>query len=271
MVRRGAYGLLLACALAMPAMAGAFSTSASMVDTGGCINQTAGGTGIATAGISVAPPESCSGGYTIYGGATALSSGLLSAAAEYTGGPFASSMTLTSTASLTDTLTFSCGSPTCGPADLTATLDGGFLGFLSPGGFTNANSYSVYTATISDAAESYSVSNTTEFCPHPPGTNCTVSSASAANPLAVTLPFTIYSGDSYTVQISITAFVQLVSGVGGQELASMNDPLVLTLPNGVNYASASGQFAAPEPSSWLLAGPGLLALLGTAKRRLARK
>jgi hypothetical protein len=277
------------CALALlgsclPAIAGtSYSTSASVVDTGGCVNSSVGPSQTTSAVVSQpgAPlPVACTGGGSngdsVRYGAVAGSNGVLSVLAEYAsiGGLVTTPISMTSTATLTDTLTFSCAGCTpgelLGTATLLATLDGGILNEFIAG--NNADAYASYTATVSDPTDSVSATTTAEFCPAPPATNCTVNSAAATNRLPVPLTFALYAGDSYSVSISLTAFVELIDGdtSGEQLLAGMNDPLGLTLPNGVVYSSASGDFL-PEPSSWVLVGSGLTLCLLRLRRWPARK
>ncbi len=263
----------------MPATAGpSFSTAASVVASSGCINQSVNGTTSASAGTPAPLPQTCPDGNSIRASALAQSNGELSVLAEFAsiGSSITSPSTITSTATLNDTLTFTCTIITCtlgqnvGTGFLMATLHGGFLNDFEIG--NNTTAFVSYTATISDPTQSFSTSGTTEFCPNPPATNCTVTGASIASPFTASIPFTLYSGDSYTVQIVMTAFVELVSGdtAGGQLLANLDDPLTLTLPTGIGFNSSSGQFAGetPEPSSWILMGSGLACLLW---RRLAVK
>lgn len=87
------------------------------------------------------------------------------------------------------------------------------------------------------------------------------------------IPFPIYSGESYEFQIIMTAFADFVAGDSGLE-ALMNDPLNLTLPPGVTFTSASGEFpgsAIPEPASWVLVGAGLLLCPRLFRRRVRVK
>jgi hypothetical protein len=264
-----AYGALAACVLAIllngaPAEAGSFSTSASIVDTGGCVNQTAGGSGVTSAGINYGPFPlyACAGtNYSIWAGATAESNGLLSSLVEYDGS-VTSPVTMTATSTLTDTLAFSCTS-SCGNATLTGTLDGTGV---------EPNSYSEFMATVVDTTQNITYTEIAEFCPSPPSANCTATGAAATNPFLANLIFPITPGDSYSVTVSVIASLEFSPGEFPQVLANMNDPLTLYLNPGVSATSASGDFPiAPEPSSWLLAGGGLLAMIGTAKRLLAGK
>jgi hypothetical protein len=272
----------------MPAMAiptFSFSTGASVVDTGGCVNSTVGPS--QTTSSSVEQPtqpapivctSGLSNGDSIRYGALAESNGTLSVLAEYAtiGATVTTPISMTATATLTDTLTFSCAGCTPGEPIGTAALvssgiDGGiFNNFISP---SNADANVTYTATVSDPTDGVSATSTYEFCPDPPITNCTVDGTGVANPVTVTTPFALYAGDSYSISVTLTAFVELIAGdTSSQALgANMNDPISFTVPGNVDISSASDQFTTPEPSSWMLMGGGLTLCFLLFRCRLAVK
>ena len=265
--------IVLNCALialaCLPAMANSYSASASSTSTGGCGDASQTGTTSASVDVynSNFLPLVCPGGDSVTGGAWAMSAGNIGTNAEVFGSstvPFS----MTSTATLDDTLTFLCASCTGDAisADLTGTMDADMYSmFGSPG-----TEYVSYTATIINLFTGLTATNSAEVCPYlADSPNCT-----EAQPLplssfhySVSTPFTVFLGDQYSIQIVMTAFAQNAAGTA-QVDAVQNDPLTLTLPDGVTFESASGQFLAPEPGSWLLMGGGLAVLLWLARRRL---
>jgi PEP-CTERM motif len=279
---------VLACAV--PATANStFSTSASLAGNNGCENRTAGGLGISSASVepdSIPSPNMCPDGNSIRFEAGAQSNGTLSAFSEFalapgdTSGPVTTAASLTATAGLTDTLTFSCAGCMPGQEIGTATLTSTLLGtvFNIGGG---AEEYASYTATITDTnpTNAFIASSTAEFCADPssasPAVNCTENQAPPGNPLAVPLSFAVFAGDSYLLQVTMIAYVQLdaTDSTGNQKLASISDPMYFNFPSGITLDTASGvQFPEliPEPSSWMLMGSGLALGLGLVRRRKGR-
>jgi hypothetical protein len=105
--------------------------------------------------------------------------------------------------------------------------------------------------------------------------NCTENQAPPGNPLAVPLSFAVFAGDSYLLQVTMIAYVQLdaTDSTGNQKLASISDPMYFNFPSGITLDTASGvQFPEliPEPSSWMLMGSGLALGLGLVRRRKGR-
>jgi hypothetical protein len=269
-------GVALAC---LPARAGSFSTSASVVSSTGCGNTSQ--TGTTSAGVFVGAnpgpgPLICPNNNGIFSGADASSLGTLSALAEVVGeGPtrIVDPSSVTSTATLIDTLMFSC-TPTCPPGTLTgslvATMTGAVFSQIDPNGFE----YASYTATITDLTTTIVNTATGELCPHlAQSANCTVAETNPSSGYSVTDSFTIVPGDQYTFDLVMTSYASVLAGDTSevQVLATQEDPLMLNLPTGVNFSSASGEFAAPEPSSWLLMGAGLAFGVSALRRRRAQR
>ena len=171
MTKRKGLTVLLGCGLAAlacaPAMGGTFYTSASEISTGNCSNTNTSNTGTTSANVAVGTPApvACTGGNTdtIWGGANVSSLGILSATAEINGG-LDSPITVTSTATLFDSLTFDCTGTCPGgtlTGDLLATITGAVLSQLFAGG----TEYDSYTATITDTITSVVATGTGELCP----------------------------------------------------------------------------------------------------------
>lgn len=258
------FGLVaLAC---VPARGGTFYTSATAVSTSGCGNMTDNGSYSAGVSVSTPPaPISCGNGDTVWGGANVTSIGALSTVAEVNGNG-TSPFSFTTTATLDDTLAFYCIG-TCPGGTLTGNLEADITGAvfsqLDLGGIV----YDSYTATITDTVTSAVATSTGELCPTlAQSASCTSAETNPSSGYTVSAPFTIVPGDPYTLQIVMTSFAQN-SSTSLQVLATQNDPLSLTLPTGISYESASGEFLAPEPSSWLLVGGGLVMWLCLARRK----
>jgi len=258
----------------VPAMGN--SVFASVTSSTGCGN--ASQTSSTTADVFVEAsgtiaPLICPDGNGIFSGADATAMGTLAASAETVSqggsttitGPFS----VTSTATLTDTITFSCAG--CGPGTLTgtllATIDGVVFTEFNPLGIATAS----YTSTITDTTSNAQFVATGELCVTL-ATGCTAAETNPSTGYSVSNAFTIVPGDVYTFFISMVSFASVPAGVDNETdvLASQNDPMTLTLPAGVDYFSQSGEFLAPEPSSWVLVGGGLVLGLGLFRRRMGR-
>lgn len=258
--------VLFGCGLAM-AGPSLFSTSASIV--GDCVNQST--TGARSASLSVNNGvilTPCADGNYIVAAASAQSNGSVSVNSDIIPIPGTPSTSLTSTAALMDTLTF-CPSGGCvGPAGtllgmgtLTATLSDGENIF----GAADLSDYASFTENINDPVNSVTASGTAELAGSAADcsgvSNCTVFSGGASVPLTVSIQFAIYAGEAYEVQTMMTSFSIDEGGF------LLSDPLSLTLPEGVTFTSASGEFASiPEPSSWMLVAGGLALFLGKRGR-----
>jgi hypothetical protein len=136
-----------------------------------------------------------------------------------------------------------------------------------------ATEYASYAVTITDTTNSTQFTNAGELCPTlAQSGSCTMAETNPSSGYGVTTQFTINPGDAYTFYIVMTSFVSVSASqtTAVQVLADQNDPLSLTLPSGVDFTSQSGQFLAPEPSSWVLVGGGLVLGLGLFRRRMAR-
>jgi hypothetical protein len=189
------------------------------------------------------------------------------ATAEITGNPISTPFSVTSVATLTDTLTFSC-TGTCGPlsASLVANITGAVFSQLGLSGVE----YDSYTAAITDTSTLVQSTMAGELCPTlAQSASCTMAETNPSTGYTVTTPFTIVLGDPYSIQLVMTSFVSVPSGNALQVLATQSDPLSLNLPTGVSFASQSGAFLVPEPSSWVLVGGGLALCLGLFRRRMA--
>jgi hypothetical protein len=277
------FSFLLTCGLVLgglPATAGSFSATASVVSSTGCGNASDNETTSATVfvGSTSGPgPLFCPDGNGIFSGADVSSLGVLSAFAETVSQGGTSTIlapfSVTSTATLIDTLTFSC-SPTCPPGTLTgslvATMTGAVFSQIDPNGFE----YASYSATITDLTTAIVNTATGELCPHlAQSVNCTAAETNPSTGYSVTDSFTIVPGDQYTFDLVMTSYASVLAGDNSEEqvLATQKDPLSLNLPTGVNYASASDLFLAPEPSSWMLVGAGLAFGVFVLRRRLVMK
>lgn len=261
---------VFALAACLPAMAAPtlFSTSASIV--GDCVSL--GTSGTTSASLSYNNSEiitSCPDGNAIVSTASAQSNGMVSVNSFILPQPGSPVVSLTTTATLTDGLTF-CSPATCtgppgtalGMGVLTATLSGGSDAF----GGADSSDYALFTGTINDSANSVMASGTAELadsCVSPLSANCTVSIGDIPVPLTVTIPFPILAGELYTFQMNITVFS---SDEGG---FLMDDPLSLTLPPGVTVTSASGEFpgSTPEPGTLGTMFIGLIIGVPMALRR----
>jgi hypothetical protein len=92
------------------------------------------------------------------------------------------------------------------------------------------------------------------------------SACTAEGSYLFTTPWTITNGT-----YSLSAFVK--AQANGGATASITDPLIITLPAGVTYTSASGRIyslAAPEPGGSAVPEPSTLLLLGSGVTILAR-
>jgi PEP-CTERM motif len=277
------FPILLCCGVALaciPVRAGSFSSSASVVSSTGCGNASQTGTTSAGVFVGATPgpgPLICPDGNGIFSGADVSSLGTLSALAETTaqGGPsrILAPFSVTSTATLIDTLTFSC-TPSCPPGTLTgslvATMTGAVFSQIDPNGFE----YASFTTTITDLTTTIVNTATGELCPNlAQSVNCTVAETNPSSGYSVTDSFTIVPGDQYTFDLVMTSYASVLAGDNSevQVLATQKDPLNLNLPTNVNFTSASGQFLAPEPSSWMLVAAGLAFGVFVLRRRHAVK
>lgn len=107
-------------------------------------------------------------------------------------------------------------------------------------------------------------------CSHPyfvPDATVCVSGYSVSLDLPLSYMDPTYRGLNINLGISCGANL---SRSGGSGTCDFTDPLTITLPDGVTYTSASGQFlTAPVPvpaAAWLF-GSGLLGLIGVARRK----
>jgi hypothetical protein len=259
---------------AVPAMGN--SVFASVVSSTGCGNTSDTSTTSANVFVQSATtvaPLICPDGNGIFSGAAASALGTLGTLAETVsqGGPstITGPFSVTSTATLTDTITFSCTG--CGPGTLTgtllATITGAVFTEFNPLGIATAS----YTSMITDTTSNTQFVATGELCPTL-ATGCTAAETNPSTGYSVSNSFTIVPGDVYTFLITMVSFASVPAGVNNETdvLASQNDPMTLTLPSGVDYFSQSGEFLAPEPSSWVLVGGGLVLGFGLFRRRMAR-
>jgi hypothetical protein len=92
------------------------------------------------------------------------------------------------------------------------------------------------------------------------------------DPYAVSLDLPLSYLDPTYLGLNISLGISCganLSRAGGSGTCDFTDPLTITLPEGVTFTSASGQFltSVPVPAAAWLFGSGLLGLIGVARRK----